>query len=126
MTRDDDDARIAQILDEAHQGDAPPPFAHLARAEHPGRRTVRPWAWALVAGAAALAVVLLVSRGNRSHEAAPDTATHELDLSKAPWVGWHAPTDFLLETPGHSVLESMPTLGTGSLALGALENETNP
>ena len=59
----------------------------------------------------ALTVVLIMSAiaflRTRSH---PADSLADLQTTP-PLLGWHSPTDFLLETPGHELGDSLPQVG---------------
>lgn len=92
-------ARFAELRREVTA--STPPFS--VRFTPRARAPVTRWITATVGLAATLAVVLVIAMNLR--EARP-----EFDVG-LDWVVWHAPTDFLLETPGSGLLSTVPTIG---------------
>jgi hypothetical protein len=91
------DEQIRQAMKQAHADESAPPFAALLTGRRQAR--VRP-AWLAVAtGAVALGLALFL------RPAQPQPVASERGLPS-----WTAPTDFLLETPGASILRTVPSL----------------
>lgn len=127
MNRRDEDREITRLLGELRRSDeaAAPDFRSvLARARV--SRVTRRSAWRL----AAIAVTLVVVAGALLLARRPDS---EADLQAAAQtiVGWKAPTDSLLRTPGSELLRSTPRLATdipdySALEAGAFGRATTP
>lgn len=101
MSERDHDDKLRALIEAAHAAEPAPTFASVwaraARASQPASpRRVLGWATALLA-AAAVAVVVV----SRPRPDAPIAYSG---------TDWEAPTDFLLETPGMSVLTDLPNL----------------
>ena len=91
-------------------------FARLRREDHahvppfrlPASRPVSPWALPVkVAAAAAVILVAVVLAVPHSGSRRPPVQL--VDLGDA---AWHSPTDFLLNTPGHELLRTIPPIGS--------------
>jgi hypothetical protein len=90
------DDRIRELMQEAHRGEAIPPFALPVRPTG-GRSPL--WWIPPAAAISAVAVVALVA----VHRPTPRPMA--VDITR-----WRAPTDFLLDTPGIEVLRDTPTI----------------
>lgn len=118
-----EDRELRELLAEAHRGEpSPPPFRKLwsrARAE----AASSPQRWRLRLATAGGLAVLLLALGtfwslHRSPIDAPpssgDAVLAEAQWDQA-WAGWEGPLDFLLDTPGRTYLESVPTISTDAI-----------
>jgi hypothetical protein len=99
--RPDDDLHAAFQAERAVERGAVPPYAILAagRPRRPARRVSR----LLLAGAVAAASVgIMLLRGASPHR--------QIDVARRMMVN-ESPTDFLLETVGSALLDSVPRFG---------------
>lgn len=106
---DDDDADLRQAFADLRRADAEaaPPFERLrAHAVRPGRRLAPGRALLVAASLAAAVIAGLAVR--RPHPAPPPPVSIE---------EWAAPTDFLLETPGLEIVQTVPSIGTEGRSL---------
>jgi hypothetical protein len=94
MNERDQERRLRALLDEAHREDRAPGFRRMweaARAVHQRRRQL----W--------MAVPLLLVLTIRP-QVAPTPASQQI-----PSLEWKGPLDFLLQTPGSELLNTVPT-----------------
>ncbi len=111
-------ARLDELLPLVAQGAEPSADfrARVLAAAGAGneRRRARPWrVWTLATAAAVIVGVLIVglTLQRRNGPTVPED-----DLAAAQKLAeWRAPTDGLLVTPGHEILETMPRLGKSYL-----------
>jgi len=73
-----------------------------------GRRVARSRRPLAVLVATTALVALAIGLAVRSHRPTPAHPAPSL-------LAWTAPTDFLLETPGHELFDSIPALGTSMI-----------
>jgi len=113
-----EEQEIRKLFHEAHRDEAvPPPFEALwnrVRAEAttwhrpPGPRL------ALTGALVVLVLALVVVWALREPGSPPSTPTSGPLVAEASWdrswAGWEGPLDFLLETPGRTYLDSVPTI----------------
>jgi hypothetical protein len=71
---------------------------------------------------AAAAVVVLASGAGYAWRALRSEPPYPIDLGAVTWTG---PTDFLLETPGASLLRDMPAIGGGAPLAPGLTDDTS-
>ena len=93
--------RLRELHREAHAGERAPAFRRLWAAARSRRRPPRPLLPLLATLALAGAALVLMVRFLRRPEAVPSLPA------------FHAPTDFLLETPGLGLLRDVPSLSKG-------------
>ena len=105
-----DDEKISQLFQDAKRADEArvPAFERVLTRSRTASRRPR----AAIFAAAAVALVLIVSVAGffrvRAQREAEFTA-----LEKTPAIlEWQSPTDFLLETPGHELRDSLPQVGS--------------
>lgn len=120
-TPPDDETGLREAFAALRREDAAtaPPFARVLAGRVVHRRFLAPLLGRLVAAASLAAAVVVAVAVRRP---APPPAA----LSIEPWT---APTDFLLQTPGLELLETVPRIGApDALAVsgGAARNETPP
>ena len=111
MMRSDDDLRARFIALRAHDDATAPAFDHVADPGVLARRRRRARTQRRVAELSVPAIVLLATVAVRAWLATPEPEPGDgvlgVDLGS---VYWHAPSDFLLETPGQRLLRDVPTL----------------
>lgn len=100
MNEQDREKRVRALLDEAHRADRAPPFRRTWEAAHsPERR--RPLWWVGVPALAAVALLLVwTSRPSTISTSVPQPIQS---------LEWEGPLDFLLQTPGSELLNTVPT-----------------
>ena len=102
---DDADLRAAFSALRTEDAAGAPPFeAVLAAGSRRGTHRRRPWLVPALTGAmaaAALAVAIVAVARRPEPRLAPPVSIER----------WTAPTDFLLETPGRELLETVPSIG---------------
>lgn len=115
---------LRRLFREAHRDEAvPPPFETLwnrVRAEattwHQPPVNLRP---VFVGILVAVVVTLGIVWSLQAPEPGLAPPTPSSILAEAAWdrnwAGWEGPLDFLLDTPGRTYLESVPTLSTDDL-----------
>lgn len=106
QTRKDDDTDLRAAFEVLRRGDAAGAPSFQALLEEASRRAHRrrPWlvpavTWGVAAAALTVAIVTVA---RRSEPRLPPSVSIEQ---------WIAPTDFLLETPGRELLETVPRIG---------------
>ena len=105
-----DDEKISRLFQDAKRADEArvPGFERVLTRSRTERRRLRAAMFAAVALAAVLIVSAVGSWRVRAQREAELTA-----LEKTPAIlEWRSPTDFLLETPGHELRDSLPQLGS--------------
>ncbi len=100
MNEQDQETRLRALLDEAHRADRAPAFRRMWEAARAGDRTRRPL-W--VAFPALAAVVLLLVWTTRP-QVGPTRGSQQIAS-----LEWKGPLDFLLQTPGSELLNTVPT-----------------
>jgi hypothetical protein len=103
VTEQDQEKRLRALLDEAHRGDRAPPFRRIWEAARAGDRRRRPL-WVAVP---ALAAVVLLLVWTTRPQVAPTPASQQI-----PSLEWSGPLDFLLQTPGSELLNTVPTFNS--------------
>lgn len=109
---------IRKLFREAHRDDAvPPPFhalwdrGRIETATWPGPPRPR---FVLAGALAVLALALVIVWALREPASNPAPPTPGPLVAEAAWdrtwSGWEGPLDFLLDTPGRTYLETVPTL----------------
>jgi hypothetical protein len=105
-TRKDDDTDLRSAFEALRREDAAraPSFEALLRKAPRSADRRRPWLVPAVTGAVAAAAltVAIVSVARRPEPRLPPPVSIE---------EWTAPTDFLLQTPGRELLETVPRIG---------------
>ena len=92
--------RLRAVFEEAHRGDRPPPFRRTWEAAHPFSGT-RPAVWVAIPAVVAVALLLVwTTRPQVISRPAPQ---------EIPSLEWNDPLDFLLQTPGSELLNTVPT-----------------
>jgi len=99
LNEQDEEKRLRGFLEEAHRADRTPPFRRTWEGARQTEKYRRPL-WPLVPAIAALALLILWNvRPNVSRGPAPQSM---------PGLEWNAPLDFLLQTPGSELLNTVP------------------
>ncbi len=107
MNEQDQEKRLRGLLEEAHRADRAPAFRRTWEAARVGDRPRRAL-W--VAVPALVAVALLIVLMTRP-QVVPTPASQQI-----PSLEWNGPLDFLLQTPGSELLNTVPTFNAdGSL-----------
>jgi len=101
VNEQEQEKRLRALLDEAHRGDRAPPFRRMWEAARVGERRRRPLWLAFPALAAVVLVLVWMTRP----QVAPTPPSSE-EISSLEWEG---PLDFLLQTPGSELLNTVPT-----------------
>lgn len=143
-SREPEERALRALLTEAHRSDPPAPsFRRLWTRAQGSVSTGRSTLGRRLATVGAVAVVLLALGwvwGLVGRDASPTrpsaldpmaldpmaldptaptpawtSAEAGLDSTASAWAGWRGPLDFLLDTPGRSYLESVPTFAGGTL-----------
>jgi hypothetical protein len=100
VNEQDQEKRLRALLDEAHRADRAPAFRRTSEAARAGDRRCRPlWVVVPVLAAVALALVLTTRP-----QVGPTPASQQI-----PSLQWKGPLDFLLQTPGSELLNTVPT-----------------
>jgi hypothetical protein len=107
VNEQDQEKRLRALLDEAHRADRAPAFHRMWEAALVGDRTRRPL-WVAVPVLAAVALLLVWTT---RPQVAPPPGSQQI-----PSLEWNGPLDFLLQTPGSELLNTVPTFDAdGSL-----------
>jgi len=99
LNKQDEERRLRALLANAHRADRMPPFRRSWEAAR-GTDKARWGLWPLAPAMAAVALVIIWSvRTKVSPGPAPESV---------PSLEWNAPLDFLLQTPGSELLDTVP------------------
>src|SRR6266851_2802279 len=100
VNEQDQEKRLRALLDEAHRADRPPAFRRTWEAARVGNRPRR----ALWMAVPALAAVALLLVWTARFQVGPTRPSEQI-----PSLEWNGPLDFLLQTPGSELLNTVPT-----------------
>jgi hypothetical protein len=100
VNEQDQEKRLRALLDEAHRTDRAPAFRRMWEAARAVDQRRRPL-WMAVPVLAAVALVLVLTA---RPQVAPTPASQRI-----PSLEWEGPLDFLLQTPGAELLNTVPT-----------------
>ncbi len=100
MNEQDQEKRLRALLEEAHRADRAPAFRRMWEAACAVDRRRRPL-WVAVPALAAVALLLVLTT---RPQVVPTPSSQQI-----PSLEWKGPLDFLLQTPGSELLNTVPT-----------------